>query len=856
MKINFVPKIDYTKENFSLISTAGVLHAAKNPTRNNVKIALQWRAYGMNIEDRGQYLATRFYSTEKGTCRVGDFKKADIAGTNIFHNVVRYWSRLDQNIECFEIRLYRNGKSVIVAQDNLGTFYALKNLGEIVKPGITPITTEEEAEAASFKVTKKAMQELRSEIHYNNFADLARGSIDYMNAYTQGILSSQTQEIVKNFFGFEDPANARVKSVFGKNSFHVFEDILDYARIIVGGNRQNSMVTKANEVEKVFEAFKDNFNNQGVKVLRTPYNGEEVIAFCCNDCGDKAIFLYETKSRKRKLLLLDGYKSAVPSANLVLGTIARAVRRAKNNDLVGVEYIGSPKDLYRGTNVEYIYNEIPADFEDVFLTESSYYVSFDNQHLHKVKQELLNSDTIVMQAAVLLSSNNSILEQLLKTKLFNLYFYGFYNFVKGNMGETFADPVNRKNDAYNRYAQFEVNTKGKNLKEMFGTTINVLRHFDSLCVIEKQVARYSSTGYRYMRSMPQTRGVTDLVGPLEFLDAKTIEALKNLLRKDADQYGAHYWFSTRHCEYWAEIAQVIEQNTGMGPKQRIAYLEAYAEDLDSLRDYLRIRGSMKNLSETREEYEDVFSDSLYPIKPGKAKRFIPFMAGMRNLACHSRYSSNRVVNTQEQFKTVQEENYKKAFEEGRATFATDLTGRTIMGVSVSMTPYENMKFLHDQLSYWSAFYQDETKDADFKKAVQRVVPFEYESKKFGLKIVAPVNTADLRREGDILSHCVASYMDPIIDGTENIMFIRRTDMPDAPFFTLEVMPNGDIRQVHCFENGALDDAAQAAAFAKSQMPVYNKVFDIVGFLNEWANKTKGINAKSIRAQYSALCAVR
>ena len=856
MKINFNAKIDYTKENFSLISNSGILHPAKTPTKNNVKVTLQWRAYGMSLEDRGEYLATKFYCTGAGTSRVGDFKKADNMGENVFQNLSRYGWRQDQYIKRFEFRIYKSGKIIIVAEDNLGTFYALKNLREITKPNIAPITTEEEAEAAAYKVTKKAIQQLRSEIRYNNFADLAKGRIGYMNTYTQGILSNETQEIVKNFFGFDNPENASIKTAFGKNNFCIFDDILDYARFIYSGSRQNSAVAKANEVEKIFEAFKDNFNNLGVTVLRTPYDGQEVIAFCCNDLRDKAIFLYETKSRKRKLLFLDGYKSAVPSANLVLTTIGRAVRKAKSKHLPGVEYVGLPKDLYKGTNVDYIHNEIPSDFEEVFLTESRYYIDFDYEHLHKVSQELLNGDAVIMQAAVLLSSNNDILEQLLKAKLFNLYFYGFHDFVKGNMGATFADPINRKNDTYNRYAQFEVNTKGKNLKQMFGTTINVLRHLDSLCVIEKQDVKYSSTGYRYTRSMPQTRGVTDLVGPLEFLDNKTIEILKSLLTKDEVHLGAHSWSGTRPCEYWKEIAQLIEQNTNMGPKQRVSYLETYVEDLDTLRDYLRIRRSMKNLAETQEEYEDIFSDASYPIKPGKAKRFIPFMEGMRNLACYSRYSDNRTVRTQEQFKNIQEINYKKAFEEGRATFVTDLTGRTIMGVSVSMTPFENMKFLHDQLSYWSAFYQDEKKDADFKKAVQRVVPFEYESKKFGLKIVAPVNVADLRREGDILSHCVASYMDPIINGTENIMFIRRTDMPDDPFFTLEVMPSGDIRQVHCFENGALDDVAQAEAFRKSQMPVYDKVFDIVGFLNEWATKTKGINAKSIRDQYSALCAIR
>ena len=88
MKINFNAKIDYTKENFSLISTSGILYPASTPTEHNVKVTLQWRAYGMSIEDHGKYLSSRFYCTKNGTCRVGDFKKADVSGENVFYNIV------------------------------------------------------------------------------------------------------------------------------------------------------------------------------------------------------------------------------------------------------------------------------------------------------------------------------------------------------------------------------------------------------------------------------------------------------------------------------------------------------------------------------------------------------------------------------------------------------------------------------------------------------------------------------------------------------------------------------------------------------------------------------------------------
>lgn len=45
---------------------------------------------------------------------------------------------------------------------------------------------------------------------------------------------------------------------------------------------------------------------------------------------------------------------------------------------------------------------------------------------------------------------------------------------------------------------------------------------------------------------------------------------------------------------------------------------------------------------------------------------------------------------------------------------------------------------------------------------------------------------ELANEGKQLSHCVASYADRYINGNTAIFFIRKTDNPDASYFTLEL----------------------------------------------------------------------
>ena len=47
---------------------------------------------------------------------------------------------------------------------------------------------------------------------------------------------------------------------------------------------------------------------------------------------------------------------------------------------------------------------------------------------------------------------------------------------------------------------------------------------------------------------------------------------------------------------------------------------------------------------------------------------------------------------------------------------------------------------------------------------------------------------------------IKSYIDRVIDGVTNILFIRKQEDIDKPFFTVEISNKGDIEQVHGFGN--------------------------------------------------------
>lgn len=69
--------------------------------------------------------------------------------------------------------------------------------------------------------------------------------------------------------------------------------------------------------------------------------------------------------------------------------------------------------------------------------------------------------------------------------------------------------------------------------------------------------------------------------------------------------------------------------------------------------------------------------------------------------------------------------------------------------------------------------------------------------KAGLKIFVPRDAADIKREGKLQHHCVGAsdtYMERMDKRETFILFLRRAEAPETPYYTLEVEYDGKIRQ--------------------------------------------------------------
>lgn len=73
---------------------------------------------------------------------------------------------------------------------------------------------------------------------------------------------------------------------------------------------------------------------------------------------------------------------------------------------------------------------------------------------------------------------------------------------------------------------------------------------------------------------------------------------------------------------------------------------------------------------------------------------------------------------------------------------------------------------------------------------------EYEFSNDEYVIIAPKSVFELTTEGRILNHCVGSYVQSVSNGKEYILFLRKKENQDIPFFTINITPNKEIRQIH------------------------------------------------------------
>ncbi len=135
---------------------------------------------------------------------------------------------------------------------------------------------------------------------------------------------------------------------------------------------------------------------------------------------------------------------------------------------------------------------------------------------------------------------------------------------------------------------------------------------------------------------------------------------------------------------------------------------------------------------------------------------------------------------------------------------------------------KDLKYAHDALVMFLQMGDAEKEALKLEKRWKKVngkLPklqkYEYEDENFS--ILAPKNILDIVKEGRILQHCVHTcdfYFDRIEKDESYLFFLRRAQHPDMPWYTLEVEPNGNIRQKRTTGDNQNSDFEEAVKFLK------------------------------------------
>lgn len=143
--------------------------------------------------------------------------------------------------------------------------------------------------------------------------------------------------------------------------------------------------------------------------------------------------------------------------------------------------------------------------------------------------------------------------------------------------------------------------------------------------------------------------------------------------------------------------------------------------------------------------------------------------------------------------------------------------------STNQTIYpKDLKAAHDDAVMKFNTIKHEASNKAYRRRLKGLSKYEYQSTKYS--IIVPKRLEDVLEEGKILNHCVGSYVEGVSEGKTTILFLRKTEEIEKPFYTVEYKDNA-VRQCRGENNS-------------------KRTEEIEDFLDEWKKYIKKSKKKS------------
>lgn len=126
--------------------------------------------------------------------------------------------------------------------------------------------------------------------------------------------------------------------------------------------------------------------------------------------------------------------------------------------------------------------------------------------------------------------------------------------------------------------------------------------------------------------------------------------------------------------------------------------------------------------------------------------------------------------------------------------------------------------------------EEEAADLESRFSIEQIMQkikktYQYDGEKYLIRV--PDGAKSILEESRYLDHCIqrgTRYFERIATRESYILFLRKKDDPNTPWYTLEVEPGGTIRQKRSYNNNQFDDLEDAKPFlAEWQLVVQRRM---------------------------------
>lgn len=122
-----------------------------------------------------------------------------------------------------------------------------------------------------------------------------------------------------------------------------------------------------------------------------------------------------------------------------------------------------------------------------------------------------------------------------------------------------------------------------------------------------------------------------------------------------------------------------------------------------------------------------------------------------------------------------------------------------------VTKPKNLHEAHERLTKIIKIKADEIAQQELEERNKKLAEMEYIDEERGLQIVIPKSVQEIIDEGKRLNHCVGGYAQRHAEGKLTILFLRTTEKPDVPYYTMEVSNVGRIVQCRGYKNNCANN---------------------------------------------------